>query len=138
MTAQKGRGFLIQVDDGNGNFTKIGGSRSVELAINNEPVPTTNSDSEGIRQLLGDAGEQAVSLTLSGVYLDVDVNGQRRLEELSFSREIVPMKVVQPGTTNGGAYEGSFMVASLTKKGEYNGTMTYEAKLESSGGVEFN
>lgn len=137
MTAQKGRSFGIKIDNGSGAFNLIGAARNVELAINNEPVDITNNDSEGIRELLGDAGTQSVSLTISGVYLDADANGQRRLEALAFSREIVAFEIVQPGSVNDGKYEGDFMVASLTKKGEYNGTMTYEAKLESSGPVTY-
>lgn len=137
MTAQKGRLFGIEIDNGSGTFILIGAAKSVEIAINNEPVDITNNDSEGIRELLGDAGTQSVSVTISGVYLDADANGQRRLEALAFNREIVAFKIIQPGTVTGGKYGGNFMVASLTKKGESAASMSYEAKLESSGEVTF-
>lgn len=137
MTAQKGRLYLVKVDNGSGTFNTVGGARKVSMSINNEPVDITSADDAGFRTLLAGAGVNSISVTLEGVYLDSDTNGLARIQTLATTNAHTDFQIVKPGATNDGTFEGEFMVATLEHAGEYNGSMTYNIKLESSGEITF-
>ena len=56
-TAHRGRDALMKVSiDGGSVFATVGGIRTNNFTINNEPVDITNADSAGFRELLADGG----------------------------------------------------------------------------------
>ena len=134
MAAQKGKAVLIKHGDGGSpeQFTTIGGLRSTTITKNDEAVDITNKDSSNVRELLGGAGINSVTISGSGVFTDSAGETAIRAEmgAASFSN----YQFVIPGL---GTYEGAFMLASLEYAGEYNGEATYSCTFESSGAVSF-
>lgn len=135
MAAQKGLDLILKVGDGGSpeSFTQAGGLRSNNLTINNETVDVTNKSSSGVRVLLEGAGVNSIDLTASGVFEDdahVDT-----LRDAAENNTFVNCQLVVPGDTYGRTYEGAFQIASFAHAGEYNGEMTYEVTLNSSGTI---
>lgn len=135
MAAQKGKAVLIKHGDGASPteaFTTIGGLRSSTITKNDETVDITNKDSSGVRELLGGAGINSVTISGSGVFTDsaAEVSLRAELGASTFNN----YQFVIPGL---GTYEGAFMLASLEYAGEYNGETTYSCTFESSGAVTF-
>jgi TP901-1 family phage major tail protein len=136
MAAQKGKSVLIKLGDGGSPteaFTTIGGLRSSSITLNDETVDITNKDSSGVRELLGGAGVNSVTISGSGVFTDsaTEVSTRALLGASSFSN----FQFIVPAL---GTYEGAFMLASLEYAGEYNGETTYSMTFESSGAVTFS
>ena len=138
LGATKGRGWLIKVDAGSANFVTIGGAQKVSMAVKNEMVDITNADDDGIRTLLEGAGITSVSLSLEGIYLDTDENGQGTLETAALNNTHVTMQVVRPGTSRDGIFQGTFGVAELNYDAEHKDAAKQTMKLESSGEVVFS
>lgn len=133
MAAQKGSALLIKIGSGSPvSYTTIAGLRSTSITMNDEAVDITNKDSAGVRTLLAQGGVNSMSVSGSGVFTDVAVDGTLRsaFNAGSFSS----YQIVIPDF---GTYTGTFMVASLEYAGEYNGEVTYSVTLESSGAVTF-
>jgi TP901-1 family phage major tail protein len=137
MTAQKGRSFLLKVDNGSGTYNTIGGVQSLSMVINNEPVDISNADSAGIRTLLENAGLTSVDITCSGIYLDTDTNGLHRVRAVALANTFTNFKFVTPGSTNDGDFSGSFHISSFELNAEYNGTGKNSIKLASAGAITF-
>jgi predicted secreted protein len=104
----------------------IEGVRSKGLAIAGEAIDLTSDDDDGWRKLDTIAGENSVTLSISGVTKDRRLiadwfNGDRTKEiEFVFAK-------------SGGTITGDFFLSSLTETGEYNGAATFDAELQSTG-----
>jgi TP901-1 family phage major tail protein len=71
MTAQKGKDFLLKVDDGASSFVTVAGLRTQRLALNTDSVDITHQESAGHwRELLTGAGVRRASLAGNGVFKD--------------------------------------------------------------------
>ncbi len=134
MAAQKGKAVLIKHGNGAGSevFTTIGGLRSSTITKNDEIVDITNKDSSNVRELLGGAGINSITIAGSGVFTDsaTEVTLRAELGASSFNN----YEFVIPGL---GTYTGAFMLTTLEYAGEYNGEATYSCTFESSGAVTF-
>lgn len=132
MAAQKGSAVLIKQTI-SGTATTIGGLRSSSITINEETVDVTNKDSSGNRELLADGGILSMSISGSGVFTD-------SAAEVAFRSAALGAATFQTFTfviPDLGSYAGTFQVTSLEYAGEYNGEVTYNFALESSGAVSF-
>lgn len=134
MTAQKGKDLLLKLDaDGLGTFASVAGLRSRALSFNAQTVEITNADSAGAwRELLGEAGIKAASVTGAGVFKDAASDATVR--ELFFGGTIRAWQVIVPDF---GTVEGPFQITSLDYAGEHDGEVTFELSLASAGALTF-
>ena len=136
MAAQKGKAVLIKLGDGASPevFTTIAGLRSSTITKNDETVDITNKDSANVRELLGGAGINSITISGSGVLItdaeDTELDLRTKLGASSFSN----YEFIIPDL---GTYTGAFMLTTLEYAGEYNGEATYSCTFESSGDVTF-
>jgi predicted secreted protein len=104
----------------------IGGVRSKGLAVSGEPIDITSDDDAGWRKLDTISGQDSVNLTISGIDKDM------RLFEDFFAGNRTK-EVVFNFAKSGGTLTSEFYLTSLSRTGEYNGAVTYDAELQSSG-----
>jgi TP901-1 family phage major tail protein len=100
--------------------------------LNDEPVDITNKDSSGARTLLAGAGVNSITVTGSGVFLDSP--SEATLRTAMGASDFHNFEVIIPDF---GAYQGEFMLATLSYSGEYNGETNYDFTLESSGTIAY-
>ena len=129
MTAQKGREFILEVNDGNG-YKPVGGFRSNSFTINGETIDVTSKDSNGYRMLLEDAGIVSISTSGSGVFVGGDEFGL--VHSKMFAQQHVDCRLTVPGFK---IYTGNFAISLFEMSGEHNGEVTYSISLESSGPI---
>lgn len=131
MTAQKGREFVLQINDGS-SYQTVGGFRSNRFSINGQTIEVTNKGSDGARQLLADAGVVSLSTSGSGVFLNNDVHF-KSVHDKALAQEHADCKIIVPGFMS---YTGLFAISSLEMSGEHNGEVTYSISLESAGAIQ--
>ncbi len=123
MSAQKGKDFLLKIDDGSGDFVTIAGLRTHRLALNADPVDVTNMESAGRwRELLEGAG----------VFKDAASDALTR--QTFFDGSIRAWQVIIPSF---GIISGMFQLSSLDYRGEHSAEVTFELALESAGALTF-
>lgn len=123
-----GRNFLLQVNT-QSNYVTVMGLQTTGLSIGNTVVPITSTKSAGWREILGDCGNQTMSLTGTGVFKN-DL-GQQAVEQWAFSHALRSCRVIFE--ESGENFSGLFMVSKLEYNGTYNGAVMYNITLESSG-----
>lgn len=133
MAAQKGSAVLIKQTI-SGTPTTIGGLRSSSLTINEETVDITNKDSGGNRVLLLAGGVKSMSISGSGVFTDTAAETSFRSAAVGATSAFQTFTFVIPDL---GSYAGTFQVTSIEYAGEYNGEVTYNFALESTGAIAF-
>lgn len=135
MTAQNGRGFLVQMEIATVDTT-IGGQTAGSVSINNEPIDVTTKDSSGWRTLLAD-GKRGADITFSGMNLDGATIAAVRTNHLAQTES--NFTVIIPGEAAGsaGSYTFAGVITSLEEAGEEGGALTYNVTIQSSGVVTF-
>lgn len=138
MAAQKGSAMLLKIgttaaDASTDTYTTVGGLRTTGITHNDEAVDVTTIDSAGVRELIAQGGIRSVSISGSGVF--TDATSETTLKDAFGASSFSNYEVVIPDF---GSYKGKFMVASLAYSGEYNGTVSYDVTLESSGSIAFS
>tara|TARA_R100000951_G_scaffold116555_1_gene128979 strand:- start:1051 stop:1485 length:435 start_codon:yes stop_codon:yes gene_type:complete len=143
MAAQKGSAMLLKIDQ-SGTQTTVGGLRSTGITFNDEAVDITNKDSLGMRTLLAGGGTQSVSISGSGVFTDSPTEqavrsayfAQANTSDGSAAQTAAfdSFQVIVPDL---GTFTGTFMISTMGYSGEFNGEVTYDLTLESSGYVTF-
>jgi TP901-1 family phage major tail protein len=138
MAAQKGSAMLLKIgttaaDASTDTYATIGGLRTTSITHNDDAVDITTIDSAGVRELIAQGGIRAVSISGSGVF--TDATSETTLKNAFGAAAFSNFEVVIPDF---GSYKGKFMVASLSYSGEYNGTVSYDVTLESSGAIAFS
>ncbi|MCK5933437.1 phage major tail protein, TP901-1 family [Fulvimarina manganoxydans] len=134
MVAQRGKDFLLKMDEaGGGTYTTVAGLRSRRLAFNAETVDVTDTESVGRwRELLGGAGVQRASISGSGIFKDAASDAD--LRRVFFEGRIAAFQVLVPDF---GTVSGPFQVSALEYGAEHNGEVTFEIALESAGVLAF-
>jgi predicted secreted protein len=129
----KGRAFVLK--RGNGAtvevFTTVGGVRTTNMTINNNPVDVSDNAS-GWQKMLADGGIQSIEVSLDGI-----VKNNAVFEDLlqdAFDR--VPVSV-QLESGNADVYQGAVVVASLQRSGAHDGAETFSATLQSDGAFTY-
>lgn len=117
---------IVLVWDG----AEIAGVREKGIALNGEPVDVTDDDSDGWRELLAEAGEHQVNVSLSGV------TKSDALKEAWFDvlDRIKPVTITYP---DGGVLSGDFFLGTFSETGPYSDATTFEAEIQSSGAVTY-
>jgi len=103
--------------------------RTKGVQINNEPIDITGDDDDGWRNILEEAGEKQVNLTVAGVVVD------SVLKEAALAEDVVAAAALT--YPDGATLSGQFFIASYSETGEYNGAATFEAELQSKGPVAY-
>jgi TP901-1 family phage major tail protein len=132
MAAQRGAALLLKMDI-SGTMTTIGGLRSTSININDEAVDITNKDSGSSRTLLPQGGILSMSISASGVFTDSTAEQTLRSKVHQSTFESYNLIVPDLGT-----YAGQFMIESLSFSGEFNGEVTFDLSLQSSGPITFS
>ena len=108
----------------------VAGVTSKGISIANEPVDVSTDDASGFRELLAQAGSQAVDISLSGITKNLEllrscaVNASK-VYALSFT------------WTDGSALTMDGFMASYSSTGEFNGAETFESSFQSTGAFTF-
>lgn len=130
-TAYRGRDALIKVStDGGSTHTLVGGVRTNNLTLNNEPVDITNAGSSGFREYLADGGVQSCSMSVDGLVVD-NAAFETMLTQAK-DRTIIRYRFE---FGNAGVISGGFVVSNLQLTGAHNDAQTFSCSLESSGQV---
>jgi TP901-1 family phage major tail protein len=127
-----GRKVLLEVGEGS-PLEKIAGVREKTIAFNGEPVDVTTDDDDGWRALLSEAGQNDVTISLSGLVTSSYLRNLWMAGSDSSSR-MVEARLTYP---DGSVFEGSFFLASYQDGATYNDATTMEAELQSSGRVMY-
>lgn len=131
MPASIGRDLVVK-DAGVSPAVTVAGVRTKGVNINAEPVDVTDDDSSGWRELLDEPGQKQVDLSLSGVTDDDTWRAKMMTSIATQAHE--DMEITYP---DGGTLTGKFFIASYNETGEYNGAVTFEMELQSSGTITF-
>jgi len=105
------------------------GIREKGVTINGEPIDVTSDDDNGWRELLAEAGEHSVDISISGVTKD-DVF----LTDL-FAGNV--QKEVELTWPNGKVLTGLFHLGTTSQTMPYKEATTFEATLSSTGEVTY-
>lgn len=126
------RGRLLQIYR---NSLLVAGARTKSLKINGSPIDVTVDDDAGVRQLLAQAGQVDVSISVSGIL----VSDQLIQEALSATSRTQTTSFGIAGGFIGSpdhlTFTGSFYLASFELGGEYQGAATFSAEFQSAGAV---
>jgi predicted secreted protein len=121
MAEMLGRKVVISVAG-----SPVATARTVSMTINNEAVNITSAGDDGVRRLMGDAGEKSVEITLDGLYTGAS------LMDLALSSSLIEDVELDYGTYT---VEGDFFISSYNEGQPYNEAITFSATLMSSGAV---
>lgn len=129
MAEKAGRAFVLKKGSTGGTGgTAIAGARTKAFNLNNTKIDTTNDDSAGWSECLATPGEKSVSITVSGIADD-----EVLLTEAMSATDIQDEYLFEWPTSK--KLYGNFVITSFSQTGEYQGSVTFEATLESSGAV---
>lgn len=112
------------------NGAAVDGVREKGIALNGEPVDVTDDVSDGWRELLAEAGEHQVNISLSGVTKSDDL----KVSWFAVTDRIKAVTITYP---DGGVLAGNFFLASFSETGPYLDATTFEAEIQSTGAVTF-
>ena len=133
MAGEKaGKNLLLEVADGSGTFTEVGGLRSKSLTINNELIDSTNHGSNEWREILDGAGIRMMTFSGSGIFNN-DAN-LAQMRDACINGSLLTMRIRQDSAPTA-TYQGTFKCTSFEVAGEYNAEQTYNLTFESSGQV---
>lgn len=130
MPAQTGKEFLLQVDDGAGGYTTVGGFTSNSFTINGNPVDITNKDSNGFRESLSGGANIAIETSGNGVFMGGPEFDSVHAAVMAGTH--LDAKVTIPGMMT---YTGPFIVSSLGFTGDTEGAVNYDISLQSAGQI---
>jgi len=129
--ANKGRDLTIGIGT-DGSEVTIAGVRTKSFTVNNEPIDVTNDDDDGWRDLLAEAGQTGIDLSVEGV-VESDALRDLIADPSSIGTYVlVTFPVITEGNT-AGTLEGDAVIASYQETGEYNGAVTFTLELQSRG-----
>lgn len=111
------------------NGETVDGVREKGIACAGEPINVSDDDSDGIRQLLDEAGESTVDISLSGV-----LKSEVLATDWFAGDRVGAVTMTYP---NGRVISGDFFLASYNETGTYNDATTMEASLQNTGEVGF-
>lgn len=124
MAAKVGRKVTFQW-----NSATIAGVREKGASCNGAPVNVSSDESDGWQELLTDPGEDAVTISLSGVTKGTTLKSDW------FAR--TRTRAVEIGYLDGGTLTGNFFLASYNEGMPYNDAVTFEAELQSAGEITY-
>lgn len=111
------------------NGETIDGVREKGIACAGEPINVSDDDSDGVRELLDEAGESTVDISLSGV-----LKSETLATDWMAGDRVGAVTMTYP---NGRVISGDFFLASYNETGTYNDATTFEGALQNTGDVTF-
>lgn len=125
MSGIKGRQVTMTVDG-----EAVAGVRVKTPSVEGTPVDVTDDDSTGWNEVLDNAGQMTVSLSVEGL-MKGDV---LRAKAYSENDRIVPVTLTYP---DGGEVSGDFYLQTYEEGMTYNEAVTFTASLMSTGTVSY-
>lgn len=135
MAASCGKNFLLRIknDAATPAFINIAGLKTKSLSFNREIVDVTNSDSvNSWREILTGCGVR--SINISGAGIASDKPSLAVVQDAAYDGTLRDCEIVVPGM---GLFAGKFAIPTFAVNGEFNGEVTFETSLESSGEAVF-
>ncbi len=126
MAAEKGRGFVLQVQVSS-TWTTVGGLTANGFTINNEPVDASTKAAR-FRVLLETGGTSSLEMTANGVF--DDDQAFKNVRNATQNNTHLGCRMV---FETGDIVEGTFMVQSLQVTGDNGGAVTFQVTLQSTG-----
>lgn len=111
------------------NGAVIAGVREKGVSIAGEPVDVTSDEDSGWRTLLTVAGQNEVSVSLSGVTKD-----KQLITDWFAGTRTRAAVLTYP---DGSVLSGNFFLSTYNDTGPYNDAITFDAQIVSTGEVEF-
>lgn len=133
MSKQKGRSFILQKEDEStpGTYNTIAGGVLASLRVNNNTVDVTDKDDDGEIQLLEGKFGLNTEVSANGIFDDDAYINEVQDQMLAGTHK--KYKVVLPGSSNNGAFTGSFAITTFEYSGEKDGAVEYSITLNSAG-----
>lgn len=125
MTASAGRSIALTW-----NAVAVAGVREKGIAMAGEPIDVTSDEDAGWRTLLTVAGQNEVTVTISGV-----TKSSVLREDWFAGTRTRALVITYP---DGGELSGNFYLSAYTDTGPYNDAATFEATLVSTGAVTYD
>lgn len=124
-----GRALSMYLGDGGSpeTFTLFAGCQTTNLQINNEPVDITNNDSNGIRELLENAGSQSIDVSVEGIVNNSDV-----FKEVMALATTRTKRRYQIRSGMGDIIEADFVIQSFSRNGAYNEPEKFTMNFQST------
>jgi TP901-1 family phage major tail protein len=134
MTAQKGRDFLLKLDQtGGGSYQTVAGLRGHSLSFNTEMVDASSQDTANQwRELLAGAGLKTCAIRGQGIFKDQA--SDLTVRSYFFNGTMRNWQVTIPSF---GVIEGPFQITALDYSGRHDAEVTFELALESAGDLTF-
>lgn len=134
MAAQRGKDMLLKLrDPATGAFATVAGLRTRKLALNQQTIDITDSESAGRwRELLAGSGVRRASLTGSGIFKDRNSDAVMRATFFDATSADCQLVIPEFGTLT-----GPFLVTALEYSGNHDGEVTFDIALESAGELQF-
>lgn len=126
MAAEKGRGFVLQVQVSS-TWTTVGGLTANGFTINNEPVDASTKASR-FAVLLETGGTSSLELTANGVY--DDDQAFKNVRNAAHNNTHIGCRMV---FETGDIIEGTFMVPGFTITGDNGSSVNYQLTFRSTG-----
>lgn len=126
-----GRDLTLEYPTG----TVIAGVRTRGLAIDNSAIDVTTDDDAGLRTLLEESGQRQLDISVDGILKDDTLLA----DALNGTLFIQQLTIVLPFTfsSTAGTIVGNFRFNNFTVDGEYQGSVTFSATLQSSGAFTY-
>lgn len=122
-----GRDFLLQILDGSTWLSSLS-DRSTSISIGNEQVDTTSKDATPWRELSA-FGVRSADISCSGLWTDRRVASV--ILSAAFDQSLVSARVIS-GPSGDVIVEGTYLIGSVERTGEYNGAEQYSISMSSS------
>lgn len=128
-----GRTFVLKKGDGATveAYTTIGGARSTNLSINNNPVDVSDASSV-YQKMLANGGIQSMEISLDGVCKD-----NAMFEALELAAVNRTASNYQMNSGSGAKWEGTFVITSFQRTGPHDGAETFSASFSSHGQIAY-
>lgn len=135
MAADKGKDFLLKIEDsaGSSTYTTIANLTTLTSAITNTTIDITNKDSNCFRELLEGGSTKGVDVTLAGVL--TETTQQDLLFTNATTNDIYNYQIVH-GASNS-TITAAFQVTGFTINGGFDDAQTFDATLVSSGTITY-
>lgn len=95
ITSQPGRDFAVRVADGSASppvYSLVGGVRSTELTINDNPVDITNIGSNGFQEWLPNGGIFQATVSCEGIF-DSLTTGAQTVNTAAINRTLIEVEL---------------------------------------------
>lgn len=135
MTANKAELLLLKIGDGASpaeSFITLGGLRSTRMTVNRNPVTATDVLSEGWRRVLDEAGNAAVRVQGSGLFLNSAAEAVLRGQTMAGT-----VTNYQLHFGNGDCLSGAFVVSQYERSGKVGDMEAFSLTLESAGAMSY-